>query len=63
MNIGRRKCVRNDDSAVTFISIRRKTISLTTHVLEQTVVISHVEVIIKKIYLRRTRRSKKLKRR
>ena len=49
MSNGRRKCVRNDDSAVAFISIRWKTGSLTTHVLEQSVAISHVEIIKKEV--------------
>jgi hypothetical protein len=61
MSNGRRKCVRNDDSAVTFIRwITWKIINLTTHMLEKSVTISHVDV---KKRFRRTRRSKKLKRR
>jgi hypothetical protein len=61
MSNGRRKCVRNDDSAVMFVGIRWKTNNLTTHVLEKSVTISHV--MVEKRGLRRTRRSKKLKRR
>jgi hypothetical protein len=44
---GRRKCVRNDDSAVTFINIRWKKDNLYNSragAMEQSVVISHLEV-------------------
>ena len=58
---GRRKCARNDDSAVTFIRwFTWKTIYLTTHVLEK---INHGQSCGRKKSLTRTRRTKKLKRR